>query len=164
MSNAKFLCPSTKTILFAFILTLLAIDSGCSKASAPPQPPPPAPSPLSSKGAPMSPLTSEPPRRTDQTAIDLQKILSKWARLKETTYLETGMILSTTWSLKHGTDPQYFPDGVDDLIERLKKWPAFKTKQHVQNLGLGSFNPDTGIRTAGDLWEFVELNQTPQGT
>jgi len=67
--------------------------------------------------------------------------------------------LTAAWRRKFPTDPAYYPDGVDKLINRLKQVPDFKQKEQIKHLHSGYFNPDTGIRTAGDLYDFIQFNR-----
>jgi hypothetical protein len=100
-----------------------------------------------------------PATRNDQTALNLVHVIHRWCDYKEEAYLETGLKLSSAWRRKFPTDPDYYPDGVDQLINRLKQVPDWKEKAQIKNLHSGYFNPDTGIKTAGDLYDFIELNR-----
>lgn len=101
-----------------------------------------------------------PERRKDTTALALVKVLNSWCEMKETPYLHTGINLSHAWARRYGTDYQYYPEGADALARKLKKWPAFKDKDHVQKLDFGYFNTDTGIKTTGELYDYIELKRT----
>ena len=100
-----------------------------------------------------------PERRYDTTALKLVHVIYRWCDYKEQAYLETGLNLGFAWRRKHPTDPLYYPDGVDILIDKLKQVPDFNEKEQIKHLSSGYFNPDSGIKTAGDLYDFIQFNR-----
>ena len=87
-------------------------------------------------------------------AGNLAQVIDRWSD-QETGILTRATVLQTLWDDQHlGLNP-FDPDGIDRLIDALRRDTFFRVRPQTSRLRRGMFANGGGIRTEGDLHDFL---------
>lgn len=85
---------------------------------------------------------------------NLVRVLDRWSN-QETGTLTRATVLERRWDLRHLGSIPFDPDGIDRLIDRIQNDAIFQNIAQANQLSHGMFVSGGGIRTEGDLHDFL---------